>query len=180
MSAPMNRKPERAVQAKIRGIQKENIFPEDWKRERAVQAKVGDLKKKKKQWLWEHGFSEGTRFQFRNGDFRQPSTYGLHSASGLILVLDAISGSFGWTSPHQYFIGLSFNFDQCFGSEGRHLDQLFWRTSRNGISLEACWVFMIPHRATFFFDLSDLVPTFYCFFYHTNLIYSCIHSFMHL
>ena len=100
--------------------------PMDWKPERAVQAKVRDLKKKRGQWLWKHGFFEGTWFQFRNGDFRQPSTYGLHSANGLILVLHAISGSFGWTSPHPYFIRLSFNFRLVFW---------FWRAvSRSALS----------------------------------------------
>jgi len=48
-------KPERAVQAKIRGI-KRNILPVDWKPEKAVQAKVRDFQRKIKQkaWLLKH------------------------------------------------------------------------------------------------------------------------------
>jgi len=38
---------------------------------------------------------------------------------------------------------------------------------------------MMRRRATFFFDLPNLVPTVYCLFYHTNLICSCIHSLIH-
>jgi len=46
MSVMVDWKPERAVQAKIRGIQK-NTIPVDWKPERAVQAKVRDSKNKR-------------------------------------------------------------------------------------------------------------------------------------
>jgi len=39
------KKSERVVQAKIRGIQKKNIFPVDWKPERTIQAKIRDSNK---------------------------------------------------------------------------------------------------------------------------------------
>jgi len=48
MSVPVDWKPERAIQAKIRDMQK-YIFPVDWKPERAIQAKVRDSKKKKRK-----------------------------------------------------------------------------------------------------------------------------------
>jgi len=53
----------------------------------------------------------------------------------------------------------------------------FWHTPRNGISLEAFWVFMIRRQAIFFFGLSNLVPTVY-YFYLTKEI-SYIHAFIH-
>jgi hypothetical protein len=53
MSVLVDRKPEGAVQAKIKDIEnaKKNIFPVDWKPERAIQTKVRDFKRIERKYI---------------------------------------------------------------------------------------------------------------------------------
>ena len=111
-------------------------------------------------------FYEGNWFQFRNGDSRQLLPYSLHSDSGWILE----------TSSHRYFIGLNFRFWSVSSTLKGGISFGFWRTPRNGIFLEACWVFIIQQRATLFFDLSNLVPIVTVSF---AIQISYIHAFIH-
>ena len=148
MSVPMDWKPERAVQAKIRGHEKESIFSMDWKPERAIQAKVRTKKRAMIMRVW-----SVPKVNVIGSEMATPINFHFIICTlTAIKSRNAILSAFHWVKLWFWSVLSTLKSGIMFGS---------WRIPWKGISLETCGVIMIRRQATFFFDLPNLVPTLY-------------------